>query len=182
MTCEQMKSIFLSNERVRLRAVEPEDIELLHAVENDTSLWDISNTNVPYSRYILREYLKNTQYDLFADKQLRLVIERKSDCVPLGIIDITDFMPIHSRGEVGIVIRKACRREGYGTDALRLLCDYAFGFLRLNQLYAQIAVGNTACIRLFASCGFVQCGVLREWQYIDGQYRDVLLFQYVDRK
>ena len=56
----------------------------------------------------------------------------------LGTIDITDFVPLHSRGEVGIAVHKDYRQQGYATDALKLLCEYAFDFLSLSQLFAHV--------------------------------------------
>ena len=40
---------------IRLRAIEPEDLDLLYQIENDSSLWDVGTTNVPYSRYTLHD-------------------------------------------------------------------------------------------------------------------------------
>ena len=117
-----MKQSFLSNDRIYLRAVEPEDMDVMYEMENDPSMWDISNFTVPYSRYVLRQYIEGSQCDVFADKQLRLMIMSKSDHRILGTIDITDFVPLHSRGEVGIAVHKDYRRQGYASDALQSPC------------------------------------------------------------
>ncbi|WP_291529800.1 GNAT family N-acetyltransferase [Bacteroides sp. UBA939] len=172
-----MKHSYFINDRIRLRAMEPEDLELICNMENDPQLWDISNFTVPYSRYVMKQYMESSQCDVFADKQLRMVIVRLEDGVPIGIVDITDFAPIHGRGEVGIVIRKEFRGAGYAKDALTLLCEYAFDFLFLKQLIVHIATDNEASMYLFTSCGFVQCGLLKEWLFVEGKYKDVALLQ-----
>lgn len=172
-----MKHSFLINERIYLRAAEPEDLEMMYEMENDPSMWDISNFTVPYSRYVLRQYIENSQCDIFADKQLRLMIVDRAEHTLLGTIDITDFAALHRRGEVGIAIRKEYRGRGYAADALQLLCEYAFEFLSLAQLYAHVAVDNEACLQLFLSAGFVRCGVLRNWLYVGGCPKDALLLQ-----
>lgn len=172
-----MKKSFLMNDLIYLRAVEPEDMDIMYEMENDPSMWDISNFTVPYSRYVLRQYIEASQCDIFADKQLRLMIVGKADRRILGTLDITDFVPLHSRGEVGIAVHKDYRGQGYAADALRLLCEYAFGFLSLNQLYAHVAVDNEVCLKLFTSCGFVQCGLLKDWLQVEGSYKDVVLLQ-----
>lgn len=172
-----MTETFLIGERLRLRALEPEDLDVMYALENDTTTWDISNLNVPYSRYVLREYIKSTQYDLFADKQLRLMMERKADGEVVGAIDISDFEPLHARGEVGIVVKRGFRGQGYGAEALELLCHYAFRFLGMHQLTAHVAVDNTVCLRLFKEEGFVECGCLRQWWRVEGVFKDVVVLQ-----
>ena len=139
-----MRQSFLMNDRIYLRAVEPEDMDIMYEMENDPSMWDISNFTVPYSRYVLRQYIEGSQCDVFADKQLRLMMVRKSDQCILGTIDITDFVPLHSRGEVGIAVHKDYRQQGYATDALKLLCEYAFDFLSLSQLCSRLVASFNA--------------------------------------
>lgn len=121
-------------ECLHLRAMEPEDLEIMYAMENDPRTWDVTNFNVPYSKFVLRQYIENSQCDMFADRQLRMMIERREDAAVVGTIDITDFAPLHSRGEVGIAVRKEYQGNGYAKEALKLLCDYAFGFLFCGSL------------------------------------------------
>lgn len=172
-----MKHTYFINDRIRLRAMEPEDLELICEMENDPEQWDISNFTVPYSRYALKQYMENSECDVFADRQLRMMIIRLEDGEALGTIDICDFSPLHARGEVGIMVRKEFRGSGYAKDALKLLCEYAFGFLYLRQLVAHIAADNEASMRLFTSSGFVQCGLLKDWLFVEGKYKDVALLQ-----
>lgn len=169
-------SYFVS-ERLHLRAMEPEDLEIMYAMENDPQNWDVTNFNVPYSKFILRQYIENSQCDMFADRQLRMMIVRHEDDAVVGTVDITDFSPLHSRGEIGIVVRREYQSKGYAKEALDLLCDYVFGFLFLKQLTAHISTDNEASIQLFKSCGFTECGLLKEWWCVGGQYKDVVLLQ-----
>lgn len=175
-----MGQAFLKNERLYLRAVEPEDLDTMYEMENDPSMWDISSFTVPYSRYVLKQYIESSQNDMYADKQLRLMIIRREDKAVLGTIDITDFVPLHSRGAVGIAIHKNYRGQGYASDALKLLCEYAFNFLFVRQLYAHIAVDNEPSCRLFTSCGFTQCGLLKDWILTTEGYKDAVLMQCIN--
>ena len=176
-TLEDMNKSYFCSERVRLRAMEPEDLEVMYAMENDSQTWDVTNFTVPYSRFVLKQYIENSECDMFADRQLRMMIVRAEDDALIGTIDITEFSPMHARGEVGIAIRKEYQGNGYAKEALRLLCDYVFSFLYLKQLIVHISVDNEASIRLFESCGFVRCGLLKEWWRVGGCYKDVVLLQ-----
>ncbi len=69
--------MLLSNDRVRLRALEPEDLELLYRWENDPELWEVGNTLALYSRYILKEYIAGSDRSIYESRQLRFMIE---DC------------------------------------------------------------------------------------------------------
>lgn len=173
----EMKTSYFIGKHVRLRAMEPEDLEVLYVMENDSQTWDVTNFNVPYSRYVLKQYMENSQCDMFADRQLRMMVVRCEDDAVVGTIDITDFAPLHSRGEVGIAIRQEYRGKGYAKEALELLCEYALGFLYMKQLTVHIATDNEASIQLFKSCGFIPCGLLKEWWCVEGCFKDVMLLQ-----
>ena len=112
-----MSNTYLNNDRIYLRAVEPEDLDFMYNMENDPLLWDISSFTVPYSRYTLRQYIENNQNDIFADKQLRLMIIKKSDSIVLGTVDLSDFMPFPSRAALRIYFLKNYRKEGYASDS-----------------------------------------------------------------
>lgn len=174
-----MGKIYLRNEQINLRAVEPEDLELMYQIENNPGLWEVGSTTVPYSRYVLKQYIEKSQCDIFADRQLRLIIEQNQDKRILGSIDLTDFDPLHNRAAIGIVILEEFHHTGIARQTLNLLCEYSFDFLHLKQLYAYISIDNTASIALFTSCGFFQSGTLKAWiQTYDG-YKDALFVQKV---
>ena len=75
----------LEENGIKLRAPEPEDLDCMFRFENIVDLWDISNTTGPYSRFHLKQYIEQTQNDLFTDRQLRLMIEN-SDRQVVGIV------------------------------------------------------------------------------------------------
>lgn len=168
---------YLRNERISLRPVEPEDLETMYEIENDPEMWDVSNFVSPYSRYVLKQYIEASQSDVFADKQIRLMMVGRESGTVIGTLDLMDFVPMHRRAEVGIAVRREHRGQGYATDALRLLCDYAFGFLRMHQLYARVAADNRECMRLFRSAGFEHTATLRDWLVSAEGCTDVCVLQ-----
>ena len=128
---------------MKLRAIEPEDLDLLYQIENNTELWQVGATNVPYSRYTLHDYIATSSDDIYADRQVRMVVENdEGACV--GLADLVHFEPQHQRAEVGIVILPAYRRKGYGEQAIGKLADYALRVVHLHQLYAVVAANNKA--------------------------------------
>ena len=171
-----MHGTWLKDDIIKLRAPEPEDLELMFAMENDTSLWCAGNATLPYSRYTLRSYLEQSRQDLLAERQARFVIELV-DGTGAGMIDLADFDPINSRAEVCIGILGKYRDKGIATRALQLLCHYAEKKLHLHQLYAYIPVWNGTSRKLFAKAGFKESAILKEWQRSEEGYFDVILVQ-----
>ena len=163
-----------SNTDVRLRALEPEDLELLYAIENEMTLWQHAATTVPYSRYVLRQYIAEAKYDLFQDGEVRLVAEANG--TPLALCDLTHFDPQHQRAEVGIVVLPQSLHQGHGQRALKALEEYAHR-LMLHQLYAIVADDNNPAIRLFRQRGFVPSTPLKDWIKRSNQYVSATVWQ-----
>ena len=116
---------------VRLRAIEPEDLDMLYGIENDTKLWNVSVTSVPYSRYTLYDYIANSKNDIYSDRQVRMMVENGGGEV-VGIVDLINFDPKHLRAEIGIVIKREYRNQGYAQAAIGEICDYALNVLHLH--------------------------------------------------
>lgn len=166
----------MNGKNIRLRAIEPEDLDILYEIENDRLLWDVGATNVPYSRYSLHNYIASQTNDIFADRQLRLMIENE-DGQTIGIVDLMNFDPQHQRAEIGIVVMTPWRRKGYAKEAIAQIVKYSTERLHLHQLYAFVATDNEASLRLFSKSGFVSGSVLTDWLFDGCDYHDALLVQ-----
>ena len=175
--------ITLQGESIYLRALEPNDLEFVYAMENDQSIWEVSNTQTPYSRFLVRQYLENANQDIYEAKQLRLAICQDEDFPAIGLIDLFDFDPKNNRAGVGIVIQnKDNRNQNIGSEALALLIRYSFYNLNLHQLYANISVENVASIALFTKFGFEKIGIKKDWILLNGQYQDEAIFQLINKQ
>lgn len=172
--------VTLHGEHIYLRALEPEDLEFIYAIENDESIWEISATVTPYSRFLIKQYLENAHQDIYEAKQLRLVICNKETEV-LGLIDVFDFDFKNKRAGIGILLQHSeNRNKGYGKEALQLLCNYCFTHLDLHQLYCNISEGNTASIKLFSNQGFQEVGLKKDWSYFNGSFKNEYLYQLIN--
>ncbi|MBK9224049.1 MAG: GNAT family N-acetyltransferase [Flavobacterium sp.] len=173
--------VTLKGKNIYLRALEPEDLEFVYTIENNESIWEVSNTQTPYSRFLIRQYLENAHQDIYEAKQLRLVICKNQDFEAVGLIDLFDFDPRNNRAGVGILIQNSTNRNsGIGTEALDLLIQYAFTKLNLHQLYANIDLENEASLALFTNFGFQNIGIKKQWNLINGRYKDEALFQLIN--
>ena len=170
---------YLSNDTVRLRAIEPEDIELLYTWENDSEIWAVSNTLTPYSKYILALYIKNSDKDIYESKQLRLMVNN-SQGKTIGAVDLFDFDPFHSRAGIGVLIHsREDRSKGYASATLDLLISYCFNRLNMHQLYANIESGNKISLSLFEKHGFKVAGTKKQWLRSENGWNDEVLMQLI---
>lgn len=164
---------------VRLRALEPEDVDRLYIWENDRDMWPFGGTRAPLSRHQLWEYATNYDANPFAAGQLRLIIElatapdnalpqnsqssqssqsshnsqnsqnSHSSPIPCGVIDLYDIDPVNSRAMVGIMVAPQWRSRGIATRALELVGEYCRDTLGLATIASEVASDNLPSIRLF---------------------------------
>ena len=165
----------MENKQLRLRAVEPSDIDFLYRIENIPAVWSVSFGDAPVSRQMLWDYVNSYSADIYTDRQLRLIID--VDGTPVGTVDITDFNPRHRRAMLGIAVDPAHQRKGYARAALNeaiTRCRLTFG---MHQLSVMVPRDNTASMNLFESLGFTTSGCLRSWLRRGQSYIDVILLQ-----
>jgi len=170
----------LKGELINLRALEPEDLTFLFDTENNEAFWEVSHTQVPFSKFLLKKYLENAHLDIFEAKQLRLIIDEKNSSTPVGMIDLFDFNPQHKRAGIGILIDTNQQQNGFASEALQLLIAYCFSHLNIHQLYANITSDNTKSIQLFTKYNFVQIGVKKDWIFSNGTYKNEILYQLIN--
>lgn len=170
----------LKGTQIILRALEPEDLSFLFQIENNESFWEISHTQAPFSKFILKQYLENAHLDIYEAKQLRLIIEDKTNQQPLGMIDLFDFNPQHKRAGIGILIHPNFQQNGFASEALSLLIKYCFTHLQLHQLYANITDDNKNSIHLFTKHQFKEIGVKKDWIVSNNIYKNEILFQLIN--
>jgi diamine N-acetyltransferase len=176
----------LEGKLIQLRAPEPEDLECLYRWENDTEIWQVSNTLTPFSRYILKNYIESAHLDIYETRQLRFMIDALSNGSEakktIGTIDLFDFEPYHNRAGIGILIGEVSERgKGFANDALKVLINYAFTVLKLHQLYCNIGIENQLSLRLFQNHGFAIIGEKKDWLKGEDGWTGEYLLQLINR-
>ena len=163
-------------EKVRLRAVEPGDWEVLHASNVDTEAARHSY-QIPFPRSAERMKtwaeelaLAEPENDVF-----RWVIENRAGEV-VGTINTHSCDRRCGTFQYGLTIFGAYRRKGYASEAIKLLLTYFFLELRYQKVTVNIYSFNQPSLKLQEKLGFQEEGRLRRMVYTDGAYHDVLVF------
>jgi diamine N-acetyltransferase len=174
--------VTLQGNTIFLRALEPEDLAFIYHIENDENIWEVSNTQTPYSKFLITQYLENAHQDIYEAKQLRLAICKNENLEAIGLIDLFDFDPKNKRAGVGIIIQNEVdRNKGFGKEALGLMINYAFHQLQLHQLYANIGTENLPSLSLFTTFGFEKIGVKKDWNFTNNSFHDEILLQLIKK-
>lgn len=162
---------------VKLRAMEPSDIDKIYLWENDPNIWAFSYAHQPFSRHALEQFIsEGSNNDIYCSRQLRLIGEVAGEGA-VGCIDLYDFDPYHHRAAIGILIDCQHRRKGYATAMLHNMELFSKEHLQLHQLQCTVATDNEASLTLFHNAGFTPCGILEQWIWNHSQWTDAILFQ-----
>lgn len=161
---------------MNLRALEISDLPFLYQWENDATAWSDSENHNPVAQHLLRDYIEQSTGDIYKDGQLRLMIEHEGET--LGCIDLFDLDARSRKAAIGMYIAPEARGQHAGREAVRLLEDYAFGFLGLHMIYAIIATDNAPCLHIYRQAGFTESSPLPDWVLrADGHFQSVIIFQ-----
>jgi RimJ/RimL family protein N-acetyltransferase len=161
----------ISGEKVYLSPISLEDAELYTAWLNDlstTRYLTLASMNVSLQgeREALASLSKGHNY---------AIVEKGSDEL-LGNCGLMDIQGVNATAEVGLFIGPAEKRgKGYGTEALRLLCDYAFNVLNLRSLMLRVYDYNPRAAASYRKIGFKEIGRRRQAHFYGGAYHDVIL-------
>lgn len=168
----------LRNDQVILRAVEPDDLEVMYLLENDARLWESADTSAPFSSYALRHYIETCSCNFYEDKTVRMAIALPTG-LAVGFIDLHDYDPKHRRAEAGIALMREFQCQGLARQALDLLSVYARDVLHLHQIYAHVQDVNQRARRLFLASGFTHVATLPQWTLCADGWHDVLVFHQI---
>lgn len=172
--------MFIKSQHIYLRALDSSDLDLIYLLENDMSIWQISNTIAPFSKDIIQLYLQSAQQDIYTNKQLRLLICLNETNQPIGTIDLFEFDPMNLRVGVGILIFESYRNNGYAIESIEVIKQYTKSVLILNQLYCNINATNYESIKLFEKCGFEKIGLKKQWNRVSlNQFEDEIMYQLI---
>ncbi len=160
---------------LRLRALEPGDVDTLYLWENSPEMWEYGFFIAPYSRHQLWEYVRDYDADPLRSGQLRLMINVGGKTV--GAADLYGIDTANRRAMVGVMVAKAHRRKGYALAAINLMADYAAGPLAMRQLASTVAEDNPSSLALFAKAGFKHTATLPLWVRRGSEFVSARVFQ-----
>ncbi|MEU7894711.1 GNAT family protein [Nonomuraea sp. NPDC049152] len=165
----------LTGERVRLRALEPADSEAMWRWYHDPEVGRWMDGTPPISLAQSMEKGENRPRNTFEEMLLgieTLAEEKLIGYVALGETDfvhgeaILQSIAIGDRGHWG---------GGYATDALRVICRYAFEEIGLHRVMLWVVADNAAAVRVYEKVGFVEEGRRREAFRSRGKRHDFLM-------
>lgn len=166
--------MILHGEKVRLRAIEWSDLQVLKDLMNDSEIeYYIGGRSFPISNIDQEDWMKSLKSN---QETLRCMIETKEEKIAIGTVILSDIDYVNGTAQIHIKLMKEQERKGYGSDAVRTIIQYGFEQQRLLCIYATIIDYNTSSQRLFEKIGFKKEGILRKRIYKNGELHDTFCY------
>jgi diamine N-acetyltransferase len=163
-------------ERVRLRAIERQDLPRFVAWFNDPEVRRGLNVFLPMSLAEEERWYENELEKGPPERSLSIDVREGEDWVHIGSCGITDLDMRIRKCAVGISIgARSYWDQGLGTEALRTLLKHLFETLNLNRVALQVFANNERAIRVYQRIGFQEEGRLRQAHFDEGKYEDVII-------
>lgn len=168
-------------ERIRFRAVDREDLPTFVQWLNDPDVIQGILVHNPISKTDEENWFER-MITRPPDEHVFAIEARAADATPGTqtwiLIGTFAFDGIDWRthsAEFGILIGdKSYWNKGYGTEAVRLLCQHGFKTLNLNRIFLHVFETNPRAIRAYEKAGFIVEGCERQAEFKDGRFIDVL--------
>jgi diamine N-acetyltransferase len=167
--------------KIAVRSLHTSDAMEIMEWENNESLWRYSDRNTAFTLMEIEAHIRAMK-EVGKTKQLRLMIVTP-DQEKIGLVDIFDMDFEHQRGALGILIaNKEHRRQGYASEALRLMMKFAHLNYGITNFYCTIQSDNIHSIALFEKLQFTRTGERKEWYKIDGKWINEYFYQRIIKK
>lgn len=164
----------LSDDLIYLRKLESTDLDKTWAWINDPGVYLKIGSNVPISKSAQQMWFERV--DQSSDKIILAICLKEGD-VHVGNVSLDSIESRHRTARLSIFIGDAAQRgKSLGTRAINLLANYAFNFLNLNKIWCKATAGDEQIVRFYENLGFRIEGVMRQHEFVNGQYLDKIIF------
>jgi RimJ/RimL family protein N-acetyltransferase len=169
---------FLVGERVYLRPLEADDLEHIRRWANDPEIRGLTGESKPMSKFEAEAW-----YDRVKDDEHRVwfIVALQENDRPIGEAGLLRMFPVWRTTDLSIILgEKDVWGQGYGTEAIHLLLDYAFGYLNFHRVAIGVVGFNERALRFYERVGFKREGIQRDGYYYDHQYADFVMMSILE--
>jgi len=175
-----MEIKFIDGEQVYLRPVEAEDADIFCQWFNDPEFRKLGGGELPTSKH---EQKKEIERMHKGENAVWLVITLRDTNNPIGFVVLGKIDRVNRNAQFGIGIGdKTHWARGYGTEAAKLVVDYGFNTLNLHRIWLEVYDYNKRAIRSYEKVGFRAECTLRDGEYVDGKYHDLVVMSILENE
>lgn len=175
---QRFNAIFLESQRLYLRPLEKEDLDPLRQWANNPGIRGLTGEVTPTTQTGLEEFLQKLQTDA---SRVWFGIVLKDGHRLIGECGLLRMFPPWRTTDLSIILGdQAAWGKGYGTEAMYLLLDYAFGHLNFHRVSIGVVGSNERALRFYEKAGFKREGLQRDGYYYNHAYQDFVMLSILE--
>lgn len=171
---------FLMGERIYLRPVCKGDLDSLQRWANDPETRKLIGEVMPTGAVETEKWFE----DLIDDESRVwfIIVLRENNKIigETGLLRMSH--PWRATDLTMIIGEEDERGKGYGSEAINLLLDFAFGSLNFHRISIGVVGFNEKAINFYEQVGFKKEGVQREGYFYNHKYYDFVMMSIMDRE
>ncbi|CEO26533.1 GNAT family N-acetyltransferase [Paraclostridium sordellii] len=169
----------MKSEKVTLRPIIKEDLTLINKWRNDYEVFKyLGGGYMPISIDQQSKWMDGMIDNTGNNKRFSILNEDKKF---IGVIGLYNINWIHRTSEFGIYIgEKNQWGKGYAKESMNLILEFGFKVLNLRKVKLDVVVDNIAAIKMYKNLGFREVGIYKEERFIDNEYKDVLMMEFIN--
>src|SRR5690625_172592 len=166
--------MLFESSRLKLRKMTLEDADLYHKWRNDLEVMYSTNPSLDvYPMETTRKFVE--QVILGSHNAKSYIIVEKENERSIGVVSLTNIDYKNRNAECIIDIGETeYWGKGFGSEALKLLLDYAFYEMNLHRVSLRVFSFNDRAIRMYTKLGFQEEGNSRQSLFRDGKWHDII--------
>ena len=178
MPGDNLQNAFLMGERVYLRPVEKDDLKWIRKWANDSEIRRLTGEVNPMTQAGAEEYFEKLNRD---PDRVWFMIVLKENGKPIGETGLLRMFYAWRTTDLSIILgEKDTWSHGYGTEAIKLMLDYAFGYLNFHRIAIGVVGFNESALRFYEKVGFKREGIQRDGYFYNRQYHDFVMMSLLD--
>lgn len=171
---------FLIGERVYLRPVEREDLAYVRKWSNDPEIRRVTGEVTPMTQKEAEAWFEKLQSD---ESRVWFMVALKENDLVIGEAGLLRMFHPWRTTDLSIILgEKEVWGQGYGTEAINLLMDYAFGYLGFHRIAIGVVGFNERALRFYEKVGFKREGVQRDGYYYDHEFSDFVMMSILEEE
>ena len=169
----------LQSNRLSFRQINNEDVNEIFFLRSDSRAMEFLDSAPAKNKKDALGYIDRANASIDKNDGITWGITLKGEDKVIGYIGFWNMQATHFRIEIGYILHPDYWRQGFMSEALQTITNYAFNQTELHSIEANVSVDNIPSMRLLEKNGFVKEAHFRENYYYDGKFLDSIIYSLV---
>ncbi|WP_427051028.1 GNAT family N-acetyltransferase [Paenibacillus sp. TC-CSREp1] len=171
-------------QQIKITTLTEQDMEFICQLECNASLWTFEESVETKEENVKEKYRSHFPVEGETPYAYDFVIRRLNDASdkPIGVMQMWSYVDFRQSWELGFAVMPEFSGKGYGSEAARLLLQFAFDELKAHKVVGMCNAENVRSAALMQHVGMTREGIFKEELWWEDRWTDQFFFSILDRE